>query len=230
MCTTRTVSAYFRSSGRSSRDSFVLLLLVLLTPLFASSQESTFDAGVVAGLNTSQISGDDLSGFHQFGLNGGLFVSSDVSDNVSLELQMAFSQKGSRKTPNPEVGNYRSYNLRVNYIDLPLMLRYSFEGFGLFAGPLFGAQIGQVKEEDQNGKILQAGRPGFKPYDLGVHLGLGYRFGEKFSMDLRFSNSVLAARKFAGGTTNSRGTGQYLNRGQYHTLVTFLLKYRFLGE
>ncbi len=143
---------------------------------------------------------------------------------------MAFSQKGSRKTPDPETKDYTSYHLRVNYIDVPLMLRYSLEGFGLFAGPLFGAQIGKVKEEDHNGKILQAGRPGFEPYDVEVLVGLGYRFGEKFSLDLRFSNSVMPARKFTGGTTNSRGTGQYLNRGQYHTLMTFLLKYRILGQ
>ncbi|MFB6257838.1 MAG: porin family protein [Flavobacteriales bacterium] len=202
------------------------------TPFSGSllAQDRSFKAGFAAGLNTSQISGDDLSGFHQFGLAGGLFVSRPVSDKVTLELQFLFSQKGSRKTPNPKKGDYSFYNLRVNYVDLPLMLGYNFGSFELFGGPLIGAKVGGVTEETENGSIPDADRPDFEPFDVGVHAGIGYKLMEQLHFDLRLSNSILPARKFTGGTVNNKGTGQYLNRGQYHTVVSFLVKYRVLGR
>jgi hypothetical protein len=193
-------------------------------------QDRSFEAGAAAGLNTSQISGDNLSGFHQFGLTGGLFVARPLSDNWDLELQFLFSQKGSRKTQNPEKGRYTFYNLRVNYIDMPLLLGYRFESFEVFAGPTFGVRVGDVTEENQNGSIPSGGRPSFKDRDVAVNLGLGYSLVENLTFDLRFSNSILPAREFTGGTRNNKGTGQYLNQGQYHTLVTFLVKYRILGD
>lgn len=211
------------------RGVFLILFLLFFAP-FSSKAQLPFEAGVAGGVNTTQISGDDLSGFHQFGIAGGLFVSRGISEDMDLELQMLYSQKGSRKTPNPEEGDFTSYNLRVNYIDMPILLRYRLEGFEFFGGPLVGARVGSVTEEDQNGSIPDAGRPAFKPYDIGVHLGLDYRLTEAFTMDLRFSNSFLPARDHTGGSTNAQNTGRYLNRGQYHTMVTFLVKYRILGE
>lgn len=196
----------------------------------AAGQERSFEAGVAGGLNTSQISGDDLRGFHQFGAAGGLFVARPVSDRIALELQFLFSQKGSRKAPDPEKGDYTSYNLRVDYIDMPFLVKYRMEGFDLFAGALLGAKVGNAQEEDHNGPISNAGRPDFEAFDLGIHGGATYYLNSSFTLDLRFSNSVLPARKFTGGTVNNRGTGQYLNRGQYHTVVTFLVKYRILGQ
>ncbi len=229
-----------RRSCPKSSDLFRVLLLFLFILIHsggsgclsgpALSQERSFKAGGAAGLNTSQISGDNLRGFHQFGLAGGLFVARPLSDQVTLELQFLFSQKGSRKTPNPEKGDYKLYNLRVNYIDLPLILGYEFSSFELFGGPLVGVQVGDVTEETQNGTIPNANRPGFEPLDIGAHAGLGYELTEQLHFDLRFSNSILPARKFTGETVNNKGTGQYLNRGQYHTVVSFLVKYRLLGK
>ncbi|MFB6258471.1 MAG: porin family protein [Flavobacteriales bacterium] len=201
---------------------------MLALPFYSHTQDRSFEAGAAAGLNSSQISGDNLSGFHQFGLAGGLFVRRPLSERVGLELQMLYSQKGSRKTPNPKKGDYSSYNLRVNYIDMPLLVSYELEGFRAFAGPLIGARVGDVKEEDHNGAIDKAGRPSFKPYDIGVHIGLGYRLKKKLIFELRFSNSIVPARKHTGNTTGSTGTGRYFNRGQYHTVVSFLVKYRFI--
>ncbi len=192
-------------------------------------QDRSFEAGAAAGLNTSQISGDDLSGFHQFGIGAGLFVARPISDKVELELQFLFSQKGSRKTPNPEKGDHTLYNLRVNYVDMPLLIGYRLQDFLFFGGPLVGARVGEVTEKDQNGSIPQAGRPSFKAYDVGVHAGMEYALSERWNFQLRFSNSILPAREFTGSTVNNRGTGQHLNRGQYHTVVTFLVKYRLLG-
>lgn len=209
----------------------LLLFPFFLLPFLSFAQDEPFGAGVAAGVNTSQVSGDDLSGFHQFGLSGGFFVSRAISENTSLELQMLYSQKGSRKTPDPESGDHTSYNLRVNYIDLPLLLDYRTEsGIDLFGGPLVGVRVGEVTEEDHNGEFPGSNRPSFNPYDVGVHLGLGYYFNDNFTMDLRFSNSVLSARDHTGNSQSAQGTARRLNRGQYHTVVTFLMKYRLLGK
>lgn len=206
--------------------SFLLFLIFLSLP--ALSQKYAFEAGAAAGLNTSQVSGDNLSGFHQFGLGTGLFVVRPITESSELEMQFLFSQKGSRKTPDPDRGDYTSYNLRVNYIDIPLSYRYELSDFNLFGGVLFGARVGSAKESNHNGSIESAGRPDFEPYDIGVQAGLSYLLRDDLRFDLRFSNSILPARKHTGNTLSSPGTAGYLNRGQYHTVVSFLVKYRIL--
>ena len=95
-------------------------LSFLATPLAA--QALRFDGGPVAGINASQVQGDDYTGFNKLGLSGGAFIDIRNPENYwGVRLEMHYAEKGSRRGGDPEVGT-TTIELRMNYIDIPILL------------------------------------------------------------------------------------------------------------
>ena len=83
----------------------------------------TFRAAAVAGVNLSQIDGDDLLGFYQPGFNGGLRVVAVLGERWRLGPELLFSQLGARRNRNSiNVSDFDRFRLQT--IELPLMLYY----------------------------------------------------------------------------------------------------------
>ena len=99
-------------------DKRLLLFIAFLCLLgAATAQPSTegrrFIAGLVAGVNLSQIDGDDLVGYDQIGLNAGARVATVLSPRWQLSMELLFSQQGSRKTRN-DPPSAALENIRLN--------------------------------------------------------------------------------------------------------------------
>ena len=61
-------------------------LILILFPVFCISQD--FNAGIIGGFSTSQVSGDELSGFNKIGPRIGCFVNKKINwYYLQLELQ-----------------------------------------------------------------------------------------------------------------------------------------------
>ena len=59
------------------------------------AQALRFDGGLVAGLNASQVQGDDYTGFNKLGLSGGAFVDVRNPDNYwGIRLGDALRREG----------------------------------------------------------------------------------------------------------------------------------------
>ena len=96
----------------------ILCCLLLCLPIIAESQN--INAGSIIGINTSQVSGDKLSGFNKFGFRVGGFVNGDFNKlNIQIELQ--YINKGSRETIKKDMYN-EGYKFQVNYIEMPLLI------------------------------------------------------------------------------------------------------------
>ena len=54
------------------------------------------DAGLVAGLNASQIDGDDLAGFDKVGLTGGIKTTMEFESVWRMNMEFLYSERGSR--------------------------------------------------------------------------------------------------------------------------------------
>src|SRR5688500_12498347 len=100
-------------------------LLFLFLFFFAAnlSAQKTFHAGLLAGINGCQIHGDSYSGFDQAGIVGGAFVSTDPDEKVYFQMEMQYSRKGSRRNTQPERGDYDFFELRMDYVEVPLLCR-----------------------------------------------------------------------------------------------------------
>lgn len=102
-----------------------LLTLCLLLASF-SLEAQTFKAGLILGLNASQIDGDDVGGYSNPGLRAGIRASTMLSnEKLQLDTDMLFSQRGSRPSANEVNIIGLDWSFRMDYVEVPITLRYS---------------------------------------------------------------------------------------------------------
>ena len=96
-----------------------LIFIIAIYCIFQNnSRAQEFNAGILAGLSTSQVSGDNLGGFNKAGLILGGFVNRDINSLLSLQIEMMFVQKGSS---NPKPENFLG-EIHLDYIEIPIIL------------------------------------------------------------------------------------------------------------
>jgi hypothetical protein len=199
---------------------FRLLLIFFLFGSAAASAQS-FHAAVKGGITATQVSGDNLAGFDQLGGVLGGVVGIPISGKVDLNLEILFAQKGSRKKAYPDKGDYTEYLLRLNYIEIPLLLQYKHsKRFALEAGPAIGVLV-SYKEENELGPFVWSEPRPFDKLELSAAVGMLYNLTENWSIVSRFETSMLPIRPHLSGQTYQ------LNLGQYNTVLMFALQYRF---
>ena len=177
-----------------------------------------FKAGLIGGLSATQVAGDQLSGFDKLGVVGGGFVYTPVSEKSSVQMEIIYIQKGSRKPLVAATNEY--YLMRLSYIEVPLVFRYNaYPRFIVEAGASAGVLVFS-EEEDQNG--TQNHRPPFHEFDYCLNFGLNYSLNKTWSLNARFSNSFVPMRDFETGFS-------FMNfeNGQYNTVVAVTMHYQF---
>ena len=191
----------------------------ILTPLFflvfgiCSSQN--FDAGIIAGITSSQISGDNLAGFNKLGAQIGAYINYPLNKTKNLQLGIQYIQKGSKK-PYSE-NSTETYIFDLHYIEVPLTMNYRIRELihleaGLASGYLF-----TYKEQDEIGELNRE-----KPYSLSLDLVIGvqYQIKKNIKSNLRYAHSITPIRKHSS-------EGVFVtNRGQTSSMLSFTLMYK----
>ena len=208
----------------------ILLLFVLMTSvslLQAQSTKGQFMGGVRVGLTTSQISGDDLAGFHKAGAIAGLFSNVALNDNDNLKLQMEldFTMKGSHSHTLKNEVSYDMYALNLGYLEIPVLLQWRFahltirgiHDFWFEVGPMFGVNL-YAKERNASGPILF--RLPFRRLEFSACAGLFYMFNEHHGFSFRFTNSIIPVR-IPDWAINQR------IMKQFNTVLEFCYVYQF---
>jgi hypothetical protein len=177
-----------------------------------------FRAGFRAGITATQVDGDQLEGFRKAGLLGGLTVSRDLAERLSVGMEMILIQKGSRKPLNTDDNTY--YIMRLTYLEVPFLLRYNAgKNVVLEAGPAFGVLV-YSQEKDQSGVIEYA--PPFEKREYSLHAGIGYRLSDNLLFNARYGYSILPVRRF-----DSVLNYYYWDRGQFNSVLQLSLNYAF---
>lgn len=191
------------------------------------NQEGVFTLKPALGLNACQIHGDSYTGFNKAGIFGGVAVNSRLNSKASLELGFYFSQKGARHVPNPEKGDYNFYFVNLNYIDLPLSFNFLLnKSYFISFGPSLAYLVSYYEEIDY---VNYTGAYNFKPFEYGVNFGLGKNIKEKFSVEVRTSNSIAPIRTYGSFTSTvfyPNPVAQFFNQGFYNNILTLFLSYK----
>lgn len=196
-----------------------------------TSAVGQFAGGVRGGAIISQISGDNLSGFHKLGATVGAYAHCTVLDNpkfnMKIQMELDFVMKGSHSyTPPKQVASLTGkYALELGYLEVPVLLKMRFaritfrnsSDFDFEVGPAFGVNIYHV-ERDMYGVI--PGRPDFSRWELSLMAGVSYMFKEHHGITLRYSNSILAVR-IPNWAVNRRITKQY------NSVISLTYSYQF---
>jgi len=201
----------------------ILLFCGFLT---LSIQAQNFGGGLILGLSTSQVDGDDLGGFYKAGLLVGAFANTSISELLSFQMEMTYIQKGSN---NPNINdsehkNYPKEDISSSYIEIPLLLQYHQSNILKIEGGFLSAFLIDGYYNDLNGEMESEIDP-FIKYDFGLLLGIDYTFSNKLSLNTRLSNSILPV-----GTEDYDYPNwwKWTNRkGKYNSVLSFALHYNF---
>ena len=190
-----------------------------------SIQAQNFGGGIILGLSTSQVGGDDLGGFNKAGLLAGVYANKSISPLLSFQMEMTFIQKGSN---NPKMNDYEHKNvgrpdISLSYIEVPLLLQYKQSEVLEIEGGVLSAYLIDGYYNDLTSKMPNEKNP-FISYDIGLFLGLDYKYSDNISVNTRICNSVLPI-----GSEDYDGVNSYNSnrKGKYNSVLSFALHYNF---
>jgi len=169
------------------------IFFLLLSFLFSNEIEAQqrFKAGLIAGVNVSQINGDASAGFHKVGLVGGLRGVTILTDKMELSIELLFSQQGSRSELTTQtIAN--QFTIHLNYAAVPVIFNYRDWDQGdyhrlHFHGGLAYSRLLSVNVTDPGYETVA---DEFNVNDLSILGGATYYLNPKIGITARYTRSL----------------------------------------
>ena len=199
-----------------------LFLSIVLSLFVLIGFAQRFNGGASIGMAVSQVAGDSYSGFNKVGPFAAVFVNYQPVHHSSLQFEIQYVQKGSRKTADYEVQDYNSYLLRLNYIEIPLLYQYHFGWFLLEAGPSVAFLMSAHEELDE----AEQKRTDYAAATFQLNFGVVFTVADNFKFGIRTNNSLTNLR-----STNNTGDVRRIfpnNYGQFNDVLLFTFAYQFM--
>jgi Outer membrane protein beta-barrel domain len=194
--------------------------IIALSCLTTFAQEKFFTLGLRAGVNLSQISGNDLSlssggknfsfkanDTRAYGFVGGVFMR--FGKTIFIQPEILLSQKGGKFDVFEDgKANGKTIDLKLTNIDFPVLIGVKLgDVLRINAGPIAtfklsdSGNLGDSIKEYQG----QSANEIFKSVILGYQAGVGFDIG-KLNIDLRYEGNVndVINVKFADANTASK--------------------------
>jgi len=185
-----------------------------------------FLGALAFGGNLAQVDGDEMYGFKKIGFNAGVAAIYPFTDNWSMSIEASFSQKGSyQKYPPEDIGKELPYyDLRLNYLDVPVLIHYTDKGFLNFGLGLSWGQLVGIKEVEW-GETVHSSTTN-SPYsssDINGIVSIQIPIYKRFKFNFRYSYSFASIRT----REYENQAGEKWSRQQYNNMLTFRLVYVF---
>lgn len=145
--------------------------------------------GLKGGPSYTTVVGPNVAGAaYQWGFHGGVLVNLPLTDRWSLQPELLYSQKGTKEENS-------STRIRVNYVDLPVLLRVAPGPGGLFleGGPQLGYQAGSEASIDTRkplARVTSDFAGSYPPFDVGYAAGVGYELPSGLGIGLRYNGGL----------------------------------------
>tara|TARA_B100002052_G_scaffold43020_1_gene35568 strand:+ start:190105 stop:190740 length:636 start_codon:yes stop_codon:yes gene_type:complete len=207
---------------------FFILFITLTNNIVSNSQN--FGGGIILGVNTSQVGGDDLSGFHKAGPIVGIFSNKSINSQINLQFEMYYINKGSNNQDmnNDLHTNYLVPDMTLKYIETPLIIQYYFKNRLLLEGGITAAYLIDGYYNDLYGKINNQSNFPFKKYDVGLLIGVNYNYSEKISFNTRLSNSIFPIGQEDNSIFDGNNNYNSINKGKYNSLLSISIYYHII--
>lgn len=180
--------------------SFGMIYLFMSLPGTTSLFSQRFSAGIVGGLNASQIDGDQLAGFDKVGVTGGIKAIVNLESVFDLNVEFLFTQRGSQ----PDLFNPQydpDIKIHLNYAEIPVYVSLGdwwqeeeqYHKVSAHAGVSFGRLISSktfdyFHPSDQSlDKFVQY----FNNTDLSWLVGASYRMNKNWGVTGRYTREII---------------------------------------
>lgn len=227
---------------------FIVIITLLISTGVLFSQ--SFDGGISFGVNASHTTGTyvDTTSFGQGnnmmfnrsfskpGLNVGVFTNLFFTPRSALAIEVAYSQKGSRKVPNandtlPE--SVYETKLSLHYITVPIHYKFiASDRVTMFAGPNVGILIGH--KFTQNYMDYSHYYDDLSKLDLSIDIGAEIFILERLILNVKYSATFFLTPIKSYNTADEWSYGpfsqQFWKRGQCNQLFAISLRWVFFGN
>ena len=178
-----------------------LFFVIILTFFFGLKTEAqSFNGGLLAGAVTSQVNGDGYGGFHQLGWTAGAYVNLPISQNWLWQTELKYALFGSHSDVKEEMAGKNFYNLRLHYIEMPIMFRYKLSNLSISGKSLdfISLEIGPsldflMRYRDETAYSPNNNAP-WLFFSITGNLGILFDFSEHWGLGLRSMNSITPIR------------------------------------
>lgn len=158
----------------------ILISAFAMFSLYGFSQNALY--GVRIGLNASNLNYEPnvpagLDNMHRNGFAIGFFAEYKMSDNFSIAPEIQFSSEGAKDETLliPELEDDRMYSTRLNYVQLPIFLKYKVtDKLAIGIAPQVSLKAHDYEEGIKNIAISGVG-------------GLEYMISDEFFLDFRYT-------------------------------------------
>lgn len=177
---------------------FKIVVLSCLWGAVTSAQAQRFEAGVVAGLNLSQVDGDRLAGFNKPGFNAGGKVAAILSDRWQMSLEFLFSQQGASRGKYDDP--FSAYDkIRLNLVEVPVMINFKEWKFHLSGGVAYARLIDYQIIDSLGNDVTDLQMYNENLFSL--VFGGTYYFREKAGFEVRWSRALNDLQKQEGASS-----------------------------
>jgi len=177
--------------------SFMLLLMILLASSEGFGQR--IRGTVIAGGNLSQVEGDELKGWSQAGLVGGVgaIIPFGKNNNWGVNLETLFNQKGSFQKKRFESDSLTDeYRLRLNYFEVPVYVSYTDKDMLSFGLGGYWGRLVSAREQEHSGKQEPyIDTVAFDNNDWGFLVDVRVRIWKPLHIGVRYSQSLVPIRE-----------------------------------
>lgn len=183
---------------------YLVLLFCVSTIIYGQNQNTIIKAGVnFATLNSESKIFTSRISFH-----AGFGIENELSEKFFLAPEVMFSSQGAK------VKKSSKRELRLNYLNLPVMIRYYPNGgFFLEAGPQAGILVSGRQSADSQ---YDSDVSNIKGQDYGFNLGLGFKSESVIGINARYYFGLRDINDYEFGEKTKNGVIQislsfYLN-------------------
>jgi len=212
---------------------FLILCITVTNQMHAQEYRPEYhdlSAGLVGGVNFSQVDGDGYKGYGKTGFTGGGIiylpfgqVDLPFDATIALSMEVLFTQKGAKgdgAIPNSSVLNQK---INLQYAEIPFQLNLyrgpQKSGFGM--GLALGYLASNEETIEQSGGIVLKNALPFNKFDLNFVLTGNIHLWNGFFLSPRFQYSMLSIR------SGSEDAGYGGRNSQFNNVVALRLMYLF---
>lgn len=159
-------------------------------------REQIIQPAIILGFNSTQIDGDNLSGFRKFGANGGAGAFIMLPKNFSVNFEILYSMKGS-KSSNSEAARYGGdYKLILDYIDIPIGFNYHDKERAIFGMGVVLNNLVRYQETFGATKLDSD----YKRFGVEVMANLSFVIKRHYGINFRYQYSITQINNGATAT------------------------------
>ncbi len=209
---------------------YFLLLFFAQNTLLAQKYSSLFKAGATAGVNLSQIDGDEQFGYKKKGFNFGLRGAVILRKDMDISTELLYSKRGAEPSTNEQAKNKRLAYITLHYAEVPFLFNYFYDKsefghyrwnfyIGMSYGRLLKSETTILKSYSLRDSLQQnlVNTIGYNSSDFSLIVGIKRYFNSRLGLSLRHSLSMNYVYKNPEPVLITRGQQSRKDYGSFRS-------------